>query len=326
MRKGIILTVFLCLSLGVALLAYLRLDTAANRATLYLEQEISRSKAKDILIQENEQAEKIQAVFWGKNTRTNIDAEVFVICGDARLLIQGMETLNEEDNEGCLISTALATELFKSTNVKGNHINLEETYIVRGVFQSTDKQLIRLSKDDKDVFTQVHVHKKENEIAGSTLYKFTMRHGLMGTTLQWIEYIGIVKGMLLLAVGLLAMLPCCLIRKILPQNMKLSTKIECLKEVKISPKIVIVGYIGIVLFLLGKQIQMPIEMIPAKWSDFGYWNMWFRDVGRNVGYVFLLEKTGYEKGFLIDGIWSIIGSMSVIFGSLGILFGYVKRK
>jgi len=326
MKKVVILGGFLCLSLAVSIILYRRLDTATNRATMYLEQGISQAKAKEMLRQEAEQTKKVQAVFFKKNMAAEIGAKVFTICGDARLLIQGMGALSADDEEGCLISTALAAEVFKSTKVKGNHITLEEDiYIVRGVYHSADKELIRLSKDQEDIFAQVRVQRYGNELAGDTLQEFAMRHGLSGVVLQWLEFIGMVKGVLLLATGVLAMLPWGIIRKTLPMKVSIPTKMEFLQDIKLPPKVVLAGYIVLVAILLASQISIPIEMIPAKLSDFDYWSMWFDNVCRNVSHVFSLEKMGYEQGFLFGGIWSIVGSALVIFATLG-LRKYVKSE
>lgn len=319
MKKAIILLVFLGLSLSIAIIGYRQLDTATNRETMYLEQGISQTKAKEVLLQEKEQTKKVQAVFFKKNTVAEIGATVFTIRGDARLLIQGMGTLSEEDEEGCLISTALATEMFKSTKIKGNHINIEDDiYTIRGVYHSTDKEFIRLSRDEKDIFMQVRVQRYEGEMEGNTLREFATRHGLSGSFLQWIEFVGIVKGMLLAAMGVLAILPWYLIRKVLLVKVRNLIKIKFLQEVKILPKIVLTGYIGLVVILLGSRVNIPIAMIPAKLSDFSYWSAWFHDVCRNLGDVFFLEKMGYEQAFLIDGIWSIIGSTGIIFAILAL--------
>jgi len=311
MKKTISLMLLLCLTLLVAVVGYLKLDTAMRRATMYLEKDVSQEQAEDFLKQEAEQAESVQALFFRKRVFPDTDLTILEICGDARLLTQGMETLLDEDKEGCLISTALADDMFKSPHVKGQHLTLGgNVYTIRGVYSDKDKQVIRINDDKEILFEQVRVQKQGQGLASSTLREFAMRHGLSGDTLQWVEYVGIVKGLLLLALGLLAMLPWYLIKKVLP------TKIKALPKVNISPKIFLVGYMGIVAFLIGSQINIPMEMIPAKWSDFTYWNGWFRGVGSSVRNILSLEKVGYEQGFLFWGIWSVIGSLGTIFATV----------
>ena len=109
-----------------------------NRATLHLQKGVSYAQAEEYLRQEEEQTEKVRALFFQKNTSADmglsVDADILEICGDARLLTNGMETLAKEDVEGVLISEALAQELFRSSKVQGSQITLDaKTYTVRGV-------------------------------------------------------------------------------------------------------------------------------------------------------------------------------------------------
>ena len=316
MKRTIILVVFLSLSLFVAVWGYQKLDTATKQATLHLEKSLLQARAKEILRQEDEQTKKVQAVFFRKDVMSEINAQVFTAYGDIRLLIQGMSTLSEEDKEGCLISSALATEVFKSTNVAGNHIKLEdEEYIIREVYHSANKELIRLGLSEEDNFTQVRVQRHENELVGKTLQEFVVRYGLLGTPLQWVEFVGLVKGLLLIALGSLMTIPWYFIRKVLPIKIKIPTKIGFLQEINISSKIVLAMYIVIIAMIIGSQVKIPIEMMPAKISDFGYWAKCFDDTCKNIGNIFLLEKVGYEQGFLLGGIWSITSSLVVIITS-----------
>ena len=291
MKKGIVLFLFL----AMAVLGYLKLDDAAYRATLYLEEGLSQEQAEACLKKEDEQTEKVSVLFFRRNEATDLGVDVFEICGDARLLSQSMETLTKEDREGCLISAPLADKIFKSEKVKGKQLVVDkETYIIRGVYAGKEEQLIRLNRDEEKLFNQVRVHKREQQMAETTLRDFAARHGLNGNILQWTEYVGMVKGALLLAIAMILMIPWPLIHK------------------KSPSKVFLVIYVGVVMLLLGSQIHIPIEMIPAKWSDFAYWSTWFQDICANIGNVFSLEKMGYERSFLASGIWSMVGSAGVI--------------
>lgn len=310
MKKGIILLV----SLVVALLCYLHLDGATTRATMYLENGILQEQAEEALKQEGDQEAKVTALFFQKNVSADLEADIFEICGEARLLTGSMATLSEEDIAGCLISESLATKLFKSTKVKGNELELEgNAYTIRGVYPAKDKQIIRLNQDEKLLFNQVRIEGKEQEVAATTLQNFAMRHGLKGSILQWVEYIGIVKGLLLLAFATLVMIPWFFVRKMLPRLPWSMVRKPFIQ------KMILIGYIGVVIILLVRQVHIPIEMIPAKWSDFANWGEWFENVNRNLSNVFTLEKVGYEQSFLPLGLWSMIGSIGVVFMAILII-------
>jgi hypothetical protein len=319
MKKGIVLL----LSLTVALLCYVNLNDATARATMHLEEDVSREQAKEILRQEDEQEEKVVALFFRKSVSADIEADIFEICGEARLLTWSMDTLASDDVRGVLISDSLATKLFKSEEVKGNEIELEgNIYTIRGVYPAKDRQIIRLNQDEKLLFNQVRVAGKEHEMAATTLQEFAMRHGVQGVILNWVEYVGLVKGLLLLAFAMIAVIIWFALRNviaILPWQ---------LIQKPFVRKAILIAYAGVVVVLLGSQVHIPIEMIPAKWSDFAYWSEWFAIVSKNVSNVFLLEKIGYEQQFLSFGLWSMVGSVGVIFMAVLIIkdIGYYRRQ
>ena len=310
MKKG----VALFLLLAVALLCYVNLDGATTRATMYLENAISQEQAEESLRQEDEQEEKVSAVFFRKSVSAEVEADIFEICGEARLLTWSMDTLTEDDIWGVLISESLATKLFKSEKVTGNELELAgNAYTIRGVYPSKDKQIIRLNQDEKLLFNQVRVEGKEQKSVAMTLQEFAARHGLSGTILQWVEYVGMVKGMLLLAMAAIVMIPWFGLRKALLRLPWFVMKKEFVQ------KGILIGYIVVVIILLATQIHIPMEMIPAKWSDFAYWGEWFADVWQSLSNVFLLEKVGYERQFLSLGLWSMVGSVGVVFMAILII-------
>jgi len=311
-QKKVILFVLLLSSLTCSLLSYTKLDKATLRATMYMTSGISYMQASSILKEEGKQETQVRAVFYQKSVVEEIDADILEIYGDARLLTRGMEALAEEDVAGCLISEGLALELFKSIKVQGNQVIAgEKTYTVRGVYKETDKQLIRLNRDEEVAFYQVRIQKQENKTATVTLQEFATRHGLTGTTLQWIEYVGVVKGMLLLAFAMLAILLWYeIVREIIDEialKMKNTSKRSAL-QIHDYRKIMKRIYIGIVLVLLFLQVYIPTEMIPSTWSDFTYWESWFQSMSKNIGNVLTLDKIGYEQDFLKQGAYAIVGS------------------
>ena len=298
MIRRIILPLLLLVSIVLSIFSYRKLDGAMMRATMHLQKGISYAQAKEYLWQESERDESVRALFFRETTNAEINATILEICGDARLLINGMEMLAEEDVFGCLISEALAQELFRSSKVQGSQITLDEkVYTVRGVYAESEKQFIRLNRDENIHFEQVRVQKQENKTAEATLQEFAERYALSGKVLRWTEYVGLVKGILLVATGVLAMF-------FWKWGRRAFGSIPALKVVRIL-------YIGIVFTLLWRQIHIPDNMIPAKWSDFAYWGVWFQNTRTSIGNVFLLEKIGYEKIFLLQGLYSIIGSLGV---------------
>ena len=318
MIRRIVLFLLFLFAISLSILSYLKMDTAMNRATLHLQKGVSYAQAEEYLRQEEEQTEKVRALFFQKNTSADmgfsVDADILEICGDARLLTNGMETLAKEDVEGVLISEALAQELFRSSKVQGSQITLDaKTYTVRGVYAEPEKQLIRLNREEDMLFHQVRVQKQGNKTAETTLQEFTQRYGLSGNTLQWTEYVGVVKGILLLSLGVLAILLWSWGRGVMHGD----SACEAMhrdreRHAGLALKIVRILYVGIVVLLLWRQIHIPDTMIPAKWSDFAYWGNWFQSVRTNVGNVFLLEKIGYEQRVLMHGLWSMIGSVGMV--------------
>ena len=87
-------------------------------------------------------------------------------------------------------------------------------------------------------------------------------------------------------------------------------------------RIFLIIYLSAGLILLARQIDIPIEMIPAKWSDFAYWSEWFESITQNLGNVLFLEKGGYEQRFLIFGACSVVGSVGVIVLAIPRVFLY----
>ncbi len=84
--------------------------------------------------------------------RVSKSLEVIVL-GNTTLLFPKQYPLEPEDEEGCLISTKTAKELFSDTRVVGNKIQcIDRSYVIRGViYQSTSlfvRQVTKVEKND----------------------------------------------------------------------------------------------------------------------------------------------------------------------------------
>lgn len=242
------------------------------------------------------------------------------IQGDSSLYDWRMNSLDENDADGCIVDQKTARELFGSTSVIGREIILgEDSYQVRDVLPLKERIMLYHPKDRDAAYTKVFVGYKEGESIENTVSQFLMSYGLSGTA---------VEGEILENGALLGL---CLV----PGLMFLAFFVSAGKEEKRCKEKKIDAWIwkGIRILLLAvlawvlyKNIHIPAEWLPGKWSDFSFYPARLQEELVKLRLYLVLSRTVVQAENLILTGKSIFLSVTSFFLCMGLLLFNWRRE
>lgn len=195
----------------------------------------------------------------------NTDTSVFVLHGRSDLLFRGAPVLRIQSGADCLVSTALAYELFGGTNVTGLFVTYQgKEYKIAGVIEQEEKIFAYESgKEEMAAFQRLVVEHEETESVHLLEETLQMKYG-SGNVLDYT----LLKAMLELY---LLVVPCLCGIALLSIIWRYQKESQNRKEKYIW--IILFGSAGMMfLFLILKNIHLPFDMIPNQWSDFEFWS------------------------------------------------------
>ena len=221
--------------------------------------------------------------FWGE-TKEQLDSEyrrantrVLVYTGDAGL-VYGKSCLFGSfpaplDKEGCAVSSALADELFQSTNVTGLALKRgNQSYVIRGVFE--DSQLLALLLDSEAAFTAVELALTDETLQdpdgwtnqqiqklGLPQPDFRVYPFELAELASVLSCFPILFGSLVLAFAMLRMVRHC--------------------SPAVRDAVVFLLLLALVLALPRLAAGWPQWLTPSRWSDFAWWGQIAEQIGEH---------------------------------------------
>jgi len=247
----------------------------------------------------NSNEEKLNFTVWGSRKKQAVnfaeygrtaEAEVFYLCGDSRLMFDGSAYIDEDDRNGCLISSDIAYDLFGNSKVKDVSIEYQgKEYIVRGLL--TDRQnsmVIQAGRSAEDILDAVAIEVPGNRLADSVINMFEGRYNAADMIVNPAAvplWGNLIAGLLPLVMFITLLIPA--IKKI---TILKQTPVKCM-----------VWIIGIILFSLiywwvsGMKFQLPFTVSPSKWSDFSYWRQLLEKESEAIWNFIIMEKRGPER-------------------------------
>lgn len=190
--------------------------------------------------------------------------------GDTRLVLPMMQTLDEDDTDGCLIDRTTAEKLFGNANAVGNTVKMAGVeYTVRGVFDGPNRTMItQLARESTQVLENITVSGSEDTET------FLMRHGLTAAVT--------IKSSTYLALGrifyLLPYLALIMVALMLLTLLRSSWRSYPLRYYLVTLGILAVGTVGLLLLFS----IIPQMLIPSQWSDFEFWETAGKDFIQSV--------------------------------------------
>lgn len=256
-----------------------------NTALILLEREpLSARRVKDIRSREEAQEESVSFTAWGQKnlvTAQNTDlrrsrtVSAVRVCGRSDIVLRGMG-LDEGDEKGCLIDEKTALELFGSTDAAGLEITVDgREKTVRGILRGAQDTVLCTAGED-DELTMVTLLLQSGASYEAAGESFLMRHGLSGKIVRMDYFYTLATllcALVFLCAGLCLLLLCARLFRLcgLP-----------------SAAAALPG--ALLLYLAFRQIRLPADMLPARWSDFSFWKNWWAQARESVLLLLLMEK------------------------------------
>lgn len=230
-----------------------------------------RKMAEKICEQEMEQERPVSFVFWDEREARQVinpDLErsarvsLTALCGTPGAYLPG---IYEVPKSGCVMDEKTALELFGSKAVEGEKIKIGEIdYQIWDTVKNAEA-LVIYQGDEKTTFSMVNLRIPEGESVNRTVDSFLTRYQLTGSILDNTLLFALGKGALFLMPLLLVMQALAILA-----GGYAGSKRQSLERWLWGGGILIV----IVVFVSGisGQITWSLDMIPSRWSDFGFWS------------------------------------------------------
>lgn len=259
-----------------------------------------RTMAEEILKDSREEENPTDICFYwdggirtAENSRLARKSQVMVVglLGDASLYSWHCNALSLDDREGCILDKKTAVELFGSENCIGSTVKLgEKNYVVRKVVPWTQRVILFHPTEKELVFTRVFVRPKNGESQKKAADRFMMSYGLFGTLVEdeWPE-----------TVCKIALLFCTAVWTVLFFQF-LCVKQEKYVEQNEAGKHAVAYWLcsagmliaaGGLLFLSFRNVHVPADWLPDRWSDFEFWKRKISEEGENLCWYLILPKT-----------------------------------
>lgn len=250
-------------------------------------------------------------------------AQVIGICGNSEYLFPENAALWYEEKNACLVSEDIAFEIFGTIDIIGLNLMIgDEIYKIAGVMEK-EKNTVVMEENSKLAYYNCITILKENNVSSKQMLETIQLLYRIEKNIDY-EYMFFEMGLeIKLVVGLIF---------IIIYNTIL-TEVRCnIHENKRT--LVIVKVFGVAIFfvwiwLIRENMDIPIDMIPDKWSDFSFWSDWWAELLEQRRWFDKMQKTDY----LLD-IWKTlyIGNIAVrcsfILGIITIYntFSLLKQK
>ena len=306
------------------------LKSANDNIMLYLEQPVTMKEADALMEQieeakETEQPEEISMpafCIWGQkedilltneNLSKSTQADAVILCGNPELVFNDCRMPVRDDKEGCIIDEETAWDLFGSSEVTGKTVTYNnKQYFIRQVIKSeenvfafqADNSLEKNTGEQKQEEIQGQENsnsKNESRLNRVTLQKpegysvreiknvWDNRTGITGTVMD-IELLYGISGLCVLLVPITLCI--CFLAVLLRQYKK---QTEIVYKIIVAASILLL--IGMLLFLLINWVEIPLDYIPTKWSDFSFWTSLWKEKTEAVKLLWEMPKTD------LDNVW-----------------------
>jgi len=288
---GLLLLILGTACYGIALLFGQRAENGLGLIQVYLEQAVDSVQAEQIRNTEAETEAPIRFCFWGENGEETVSCPVngAIAKGNVTLLagypaLMGAEGLSWQN--GCLLDGGTARALFGTERCGGQRILVNgNEYPALGTVSGPLSGILRLAeKEDGTVLNRcvLALPPVQAKVQGEA---FLLRHGLPGRVLDNFPLWAVVGNLLLLFPGGLMLTLWSRLRKgwrgLTFEGVRTGQQGILLLKTILSFCLT-VGSI----WLLGRKLVIPGDMIPSRWSDFSFWGNWWQGQKENFTLLF----------------------------------------
>ncbi len=264
-----------------------------------LSRSVDSAEAERIVRVEAEEDVPIRFCFWGEAGEETVSCPLNGARAKGRVtLLAGYPELMGAGGlswqKGCLVDEGTARALFGTARCGGQVMSWDgEEYPVLNTVSGNLPRLLRLARgEDGDVLDRcvLSLPAEQGKTQGEA---FLMRYGLQGKILDYFPLWAITKNLLLFFPGLLLLAAWGKLRRgwrsLSLSGIRGGEQIPLLLRTVLS-----LGLTAGTVWLLEKQIVVPPDMIPSRWSDFSFWESWWNQQKENV-YACISAAPGSEQ-------------------------------
>lgn len=307
---AMLIVLILCYGMAVGSYIELRRNTK-DTVTAILDNGITGERIREIIKTEQEQDKTVLFAAWkeehnvtaaGQEGIRSTGLNLIKAQGSLQLIFGTGSVLDEDDMWGCLLSEKAAEALFGSSDAAGKTVVCRDReYTVRGILKA-DAPVLAVrgfnggqekgaaygdapgsGKDTAESAEMLTLRAKDS------LKEFMVRHSLSGRILELTLLAEIAQiFVIILPVVTAGCLAAVLVRGLL-MNIR--------KRKRLLPAVwaLLLIIVAAVLFItISKVLHIPSDIIPTKWSDFGFWSAWFKE--KREAFLFLLQAgKSYEQ-------------------------------
>lgn len=321
-RLGGILTYLI---LGVSLLCFgagvISIGQAGSRDEYLdatLREPLTGDSVKSVLDGEEQADEAYSVVFWREQQADRIEwkgfgrsssGAVLHTAGQSGLLAAG-GILPEESADACLVSEALARELFGTVNPGEAAITIgAKEYQVKGVVAGEQKFVI--APGDDQGFNRMRVRIPEGKRKEQVGELLASRYGFTAEPLSYY----LVRGFSWIVVCLT---PLAIFLHFVGWSIRSGKQ-----QQRLGNKLIFYGAALLALvwgiWLVAANIEIPLDMVPTKWSDFSFWEQMLENKNKELQLLLQTGKTIIDQPLLSGCYRGIV--LGVI--SLGLYFLWI---
>jgi len=285
-----------------------------------LEQTVDTPLAEEIFRREGEEEAPAAFCFWGetRNQRvscreTGASAQVTAVFLSGNPELVGAGSLAWQD--GCLLDEETARALFGTAQCGGQLLWYgERACPVLGTLSALEPTVVMAAREEEALDRCVLSAPAEK---GKALgEQFLMRWGLQGTVLEFFPLLALTKDLLLLFPGVLVLFFGGILSKA-------CRKLPLFRE-KTQPewtipaaKVFSLGVFVLTLWLLFRNLTIPPDLIPSRWSDFSFWGNWWNSQKENFRRLLFTPLGGKRLQMLLNMVKSMGSSIAAALLALG---------
>lgn len=289
---------------------------------------LTGAKAGALHQREREQEQPAAFVVWGQrmgqtvenpDLRRSAPLNVLLLAGDSPLLLSSSAPLLAGDREGCLLDEGTAMALFGSPSPVGCQVGWAgRTLTVRGILSGARPLLAAQALEEDTGLGRLALRVPAGEWAHRYTQAFSQRLGLEGTwgaARTWPAAAAFFSLLPVWALVFSLIFP--LLRAGFGAAEYPAVFLVCLLAAGA------LWFAG--LWLTGFSLQIPPELLPAKWSDFDFWGELLAEKREELIRFFLAEKTEYDLALFLPSAGALAAGLGAVL-LIPLSFGKIRAE
>lgn len=258
-----------------------------SKVYILLDQSLTVSQTNQILDQEGNEDTPVSCCFWDAGemetiscpqTGVSVQATTIFLSGNAELMDAGLLVWTE----GCYLDQESAQTLFGNGQSGGQTLRRGEDELpALGTISASRPTLITMAQPEDEASFSRCILELPADNGTAMAEQFLLRHQITGTVLDYSALLALMENLLLLFPGILLVSAWSRLgsgwRALSLEGIRSGQQRKLLGKTALA-----LCLAGMTVFLLGRKIRIPLDMIPSRWSDFSFWGNWWEGQKENL--------------------------------------------